>query len=179
MNTSALLHVLEQQVQQIADMMSQTEEVPSAQARFDIKLFNCRGTHLRNYVEEVQGNFAKLQKEVTNNHLTQVEFLAERIVSQIEALKRELATLSLRKKEPVKSEQQDIYQRLAEHQDYERRLLAMIQDRESLLNSQETLAQQAQTQREIAALEMRLSRCRQALQRLERYIEKRENGHYA
>ncbi|OQV65846.1 hypothetical protein AK51_15585 [Serratia nematodiphila DZ0503SBS1] len=52
----------------------------------------------------------------------------------------------------------------------------MIQDRESLLGRQTTLAAQQKLQHELAALEGRLMRCRQALARIERNIERKENG---
>lgn len=52
----------------------------------------------------------------------------------------------------------------------------MIQDRESLLGAQSTLAAQRKLQQEVAALEGRLMRCRQALARIERGIERKENG---
>ncbi|MBI0221119.1 primosomal replication protein, partial [Yersinia pestis subsp. pestis] len=68
------------------------------------------------------------------------------------------------------------YHKLAEHQDYERRILAMIQDRESQLGRQSLLVEQQKIQKELAALEGRLMRCRQALIRIERSIEKKENG---
>lgn len=52
----------------------------------------------------------------------------------------------------------------------------MIQDRESQLGRQSLLVEQQKIQKELAALEGRLMRCRQALIRIERSIEKKENG---
>ena len=88
-------------------------------------------------------------------------FLAEKLVAQIAALQRELATRALRRKnQPKEAPEADLYHKLAEHQDYERRLIGMIQDRESLLGRQTTLAAQQKLQHELAALEGRLMRCR-------------------
>lgn len=98
-------------------------------------------------------------------------------MAQIAALQRELATQALRRKnQPKEAPEADLYHKLAEHQDYERRLIGMIQDRESLLGRQTTLAAQQKLQHELAALEGRLMRCRQALARIERNIERKENG---
>ncbi|MGB8667536.1 MAG: primosomal replication protein PriC, partial [Serratia inhibens] len=55
-------------------------------------------------------------------------------------------------------------------------LMSMIQDRESLLGKQTTFAAQQKLQHELSALEGRLVRCRQALARIERSIERKENG---
>ena len=57
-----------------------------------------------------------------------------------------------------------------------RRLLAMIRDRDSVRQNTVDKTRQQQLQQEIAALEGRLTRCRQALTRIERLIERRENG---
>lgn len=52
----------------------------------------------------------------------------------------------------------------------------MVRERELRLAACQTLAQQQQIQRELAAMEGRLQRCRQALRRIEKQIERRENG---
>lgn len=119
----------------------------------------------------------QLKQVVEENRLQQVAFLADKLVAQISALQRELATQKIRKSNPEPREHQsDPYHKLAEHQDYERRILAMIQDRESQLGRQSLLVEQQKIQKELAALEGRLMRCRQALIRIERSIEKKENG---
>lgn len=50
----------------------------------------------------------------------------------------------------------------------------MIRDRDSLLAAADDLSRARQLQQEIAALEGRLQRCRQALTRLEYQIERGE-----
>ena len=120
---------------------------------------------------------AQLKLVVAENRTQQVAFLAEKLVAQISALQRELATQKLRKTNPEpKYNKLDPYHKLAEHQDYERRILAMIQDRESQLGKQNLLTEQQKIQKELAALEGRLMRCRQALIKIERSIEKKESG---
>ncbi|HCR2991586.1 primosomal replication protein PriC [Serratia marcescens] len=177
MSTQRLLQVLAQQIAALAAEVTPRGDVPIPQARFDAALFANRGTRLRDYLAEVEKNFAQLQSAATDNRTSQVAFLAEKLVAQISALQRELATQALRRKnQPKEAPEADLYHKLAEHQDYERRLIAMIQDRESLLGRQTTLAAQQKLQHELAALEGRLMRCRQALARIERNIERKENG---
>ena len=59
-----------------------------------------------------------------------------------------------------------------ENQEFERRLFDMKREREKRLNAAETLEEQQLLMREIAALEGRLTRCRQALDEIERVIER-------
>ncbi|ANS41535.1 primosomal replication protein PriC [Serratia inhibens] len=177
MSTHRLLQVLEQQIAALAAEVTPRGDAPIPQARFDTALFSNRGTRLRDYLAEVQRNFAQLQTAANDNRTSQVAFLAEKLVAQITALQRELATQALRRKnQPKEVAAVDLYHKLAEHQDYERRLMSMIQDRESLLGRQTTFAAQQKLQHELAALEGRLVRCRQALARIERSIERKENG---
>ncbi|WP_434462489.1 primosomal replication protein PriC [Serratia plymuthica] len=177
MSTHRLLQVLEQQIAALAAEVTPRGDAPIPQARFDTALFSNRGTRLRDYLAEVQRNFAQLQTAANDSRISQVAFLAEKLVAQITALQRELATQALRRKnQPKEVVAVDLYHKLAEHQDYERRLMSMIQDRESLLGRQTTFAAQQKLQHELAALEGRLVRCRQALARIERSIERKENG---
>lgn len=177
MSTHRLLQALEQQITTLASEIQPQGDVPIPQARFDIALFANHGTRLRDYLAEVQKNFAQLQTAVKDNRTAHVAFLAERLVTQLTALQREMATLALRRKnQPKETVDVDLYHKLAEHQDYERRLISMIEDRENLLGQQTTFAAQKKLQQELAAIEGRLVRCRQALTRIERSIERKENG---
>ncbi|EKN3568085.1 primosomal replication protein PriC [Yersinia enterocolitica] len=177
MSTEKLLQVLESQIEALSAQVGPQANMPSQQARFDLKLFGNHGNRFRDYLLEVHKNMAQLKQVVAENRTQQVAFLAEKLVAQISALQRELATQKLRKtnSEP-KYNKLDPYHKLAEHQDYERRILAMIQDRESQLGKQNLLTEQQKIQKELAALEGRLMRCRQALIKIERSIEKKENG---
>lgn len=177
MSTEKLLQVLESQIEALSAQVDPQANMPSQQARFDLKLFGNHGNRFRDYLLEVHKNMAQLKQVVAENRTQQVAFLAEKLVAQISALQRELATQKLRKTNPEpKYNKLDPYHKLAEHQDYERRILAMIQDRESQLGKQNLLTEQQKIQKELAALEGRLMRCRQALIKIERSIEKKENG---
>ncbi|MBS4432202.1 primosomal replication protein PriC [Pectobacterium punjabense] len=178
MNTHQLLQALEQQINSLSKELEPLADKAVPQSRFDRQLFSSYGTRLRDYRAEVEQNLHTIKQLVAEQRTDRVAFLAEKLVSQIAALQRELATQSLRRQEQRTTPQpdEDVYHKLAEHQDYERRLLSMIQDRESLLITQTLFSEQQRLQKELAALEGRLARCRQALARLERQIERREQG---
>lgn len=176
MNTTSLLQVLHSRIEELATAIAPISLQRASQARFDKKLFATHSTQLKDYLLEVRANMDKLQHSVEQKRTEQVAFLAEKLVEQLAALQRELATKELRKSERQQSEAENFYQKLATHQDYERRLQAMINDRENQHAGQTTLAGQQKLQREILALEGRLQRCKQALTRLERIIERQERG---
>ncbi|MCD4621591.1 primosomal replication protein [Proteus mirabilis] len=97
---------------------------------------------------------------------------------QHKLLTRELSTQTLRKQENQLSQRKksvDLYQKLAQHQDYERRLQSMIQDRELALTQAQGFVRQQELQKEIAALENRLARCKSALVSIEKSIERQED----
>lgn len=176
MKTASLLQVLQARVAELAAAIEPLSLQRASQARFDKKLFTTHSTQLKDYLAEAQANLAQLELSVNTGKTEQVAFVAEKIVAQIAALTRELATWKMRANEPQKPVPENLYEKLSTHQDYERRLLSMIGDRESKLGTQSTLAGQQQLQREIAAQEGRLQRCRQAIARIERAIERRERG---
>lgn len=177
MSTQTLLQSLEQQIENLAREIEPIAHTPAQQARFDVTLFASKGTRLREYLAEVRVNFAQLCQVVAENRSAQVAFVAERLVSQITALQRELATQTLRNADKqTERKSSDFYSKLVEHQQFERRLMAMIQDRESNLGKLATFSEQQLMQKELAALEGRLMRCRQALIKIERSIERQERG---
>lgn len=177
MNTHKLLQALEHQLAQLAREIEPQADRPAASSRFDRQLFFCRGTRLRDYFNEIAHNVQAIRQLVADRRSERVAFMSERLIAQIGALQRELSTQALRRQDAAPpSSPPDLYHKLAEHQDYERRLNTMIQDRESLLAQSATLEARQRLQKEIAALEGRLSRCRHALLRLERLVERREQG---
>lgn len=177
MSSQQMLQQLELRLQRLAHDLAPLAEQPAARSRFDRALFLTHGTRLKDYLRETQENFAALQRAVAAAQRQQVAFLAERLLAQMAALQREQATQALRQREPQPAQAGgDPYQELARHQDYERRLQTMVREREWRLANCQTLAQQQQIQRELAALEGRLQRCRQALRRIEKALERRERG---
>lgn len=177
MNTRQLLLALQEKIAALETQIAPIADQELAQRRFDDNLFSARNKTLRHNMDELQRHVNQLTQCVDENRPDQVRFLAEKIVAQIAALNREAATQSLRKKEQhytQRDSQVDLYQRLAQHQDYERRLAQMTNDRELELGSAPSFAEQQKIQKELAALSGRLVRCRQALQRIEKQIERRD-----
>jgi len=170
------INALSDQLNALATRIEATGHNVVTQSRFDHKLFQSRGTGLGDYLAESRQTLRQLTQAAEQGRTEQVAWLAQRLLDQMTALARELATLDLRRqREPVAAPVDD-YARLAEHQDYERRLMTLIRDRESLRQNSDDRVRQHQLQQEIAALEGRLGRCRQALTRIEKLIERRENG---
>lgn len=177
MSTERILHVLDQQIETLSREIEPIGHVSATQARFDIALFSTKGTRLRDYLAEIKNNLRQLNQEVVEKRSAQVAFIAERLVAQITAMQRELATQTLRKTHQTpERKSHDNYTRLAETQQFERRLIAMIEDRETTLGQLATFSDQQRVQKELAALEGRLMRCRQALAKIERQIERHEKG---
>ena len=177
MSTERTLHVLDQQIETLSREIEPIGHVSATQARFDIALFSTKGTRLRDYLAEIKNNLRQLNQEVAEKRSAQVAFIAERLVAQITAMQRELATQTLRKTHQTpERKSHDNYTKLAETQQFERRLIAMIEDRETTLGQLSTFSDQQRVQKELAALEGRLMRCRQALAKIERQIERQEKG---
>ncbi len=173
MKSALLLQQLEAKLEQLAEAVAPHSGRRTPKARFDEQLFHTHSTRLGDYLLEIRQSLALLKQSVADQRTDRVAWMAERVVLQMGALQRELATQTLRKSEIVAEPVgESLYEKLAKHQDYERRLRTMIADRESQLNHCETLAQQQTLQREIAAQEGRLQRCLQATKRIERAIEK-------
>ena len=99
-------------------------------------------------------------------------WLAEHLTEQITALHREIAAWPLRAWDSASPGLGKWQRKRLENQEFERRLFEMKREREVRLNNSETLEEQQLLMREISALEGRIVRCRQALDDIERVIER-------
>ncbi|WP_165310878.1 primosomal replication protein [Vibrio ziniensis] len=149
---------------------------------FDDTLFHCHGKLLTPCVTEAQGTLNAIVREQKAGKLTQprAEYLTERLLSQIRAIQREMSTQAIRKNEPkhfneTRKPISDLYQDLAQHQDWERRLMILVQDKqatvESSFGANKTAAQQA-----LLTAEQRLKRCQEAKTKIEKQITFREKN---
>lgn len=171
MKRTLVLQQLDARVEQLACALAPLAETRTRRARFDSQMFYCQSTRLGDYLPELRQTLAQLKQCATESDGDRLRWLAERVVLQIGALQREIATQPLRRQDSARqSPAEKRYQKLAEHQEFERRLLAMISERESQLGQQETLLQQRKIQQELEALEARLLRCRSALKQIEQEI---------
>ena len=152
------------------------------QALFDERLFHGQARLLVPCVEEAKATLASLVREQDAEKLTaqRAEFLTERLVAQIEAIQRELSTLAIRKDEPkhyhhFRKSINQLYQELAQHQEWERRLKDMVRAQEQAV-SQAPFSQQSQAQQTLIKTEQRLKRCQDSKLKLEKQITFREKN---
>lgn len=181
MKIQALLDALKKQIDELETRVAPIKDNEFSHSRFDMQLFSHKSTRLGDCQKELNNLYQQLCNSVTLNHTEQVNFLTEKIVHQMQAISREISTQSLREKESSftkKKEQVDLYERLSQHQDYERRLQAMVSEKELQLSELTDHRLQHQCQKELATLAGRLYRCRQALLRIEKAIEHQENQYF-
>ncbi len=152
------------------------------QPLFDERLFRGQSRLLSPCVKEAISTFESITRESQNGLLTSLraEFLTERLLAQLSAIQRELATTSIRGNEPKHASYfrkpiNTLYQELAQHQDWERRLKDMVREKEYLVNHA-SLSEQQSAQKALLATEQRLKRCQAAKLKLENQITYRERN---
>ncbi|ELY4323321.1 primosomal replication protein [Cronobacter turicensis] len=168
MRTPLLLQSLKTRVATLRELIEPLASQRHFSPRFDRQLFSCSGARLGDYLAEAQESLTHLEAAVTQGDAARVAWLAERLAAQIEALQREAATATLRRHENAHLPGGRLHGRLAEYQEYERRLLAMKTGRERRCAENHD----PQLAREIDALNERLARCRTAIARTERALER-------
>ncbi|MDD1792998.1 primosomal replication protein [Enterovibrio makurazakiensis] len=148
---------------------------------FDERLFNCLARLLTPCVAESKSVVDTLEREQSSGKLSamRAEHLCERLVNQVSALQREIATVSIRQKErsfapKFGTSTGQLYQELAQHQEWERRLADMVRDAESNMAHSQTIAQQQHAQKSLLVAESRLARCRESKKKIEARITFRE-----
>ena len=147
MKTAQLLQTLNDQLSELAALVAPLAEHATLSPRFDRQLFHTRSTLMQAYLAEAQHNFNQLRQAVERQQLPQVVWIAERLAAQIAALRRRL-----------------------QHQEYERRLLAMRDQRQRQLAQATSLDEQQRLGKEVEAYSGRLARCRQALDKIENVL---------
>ncbi|PLY46607.1 primosomal replication protein N'' [Lelliottia sp. F153] len=170
MKTALLLETLQNQLIALRAQASPLLQHATLKPRFDRQLFRTRSTLIKDYLDEAQHNLDELRHAVESQQREQVAWLADHLVEQITALHREMTAWPLRAWDTPSPGAAKWQRKRLEHQDFERRLYAMKNAREQQLKGSETLEEQQRLMREISALEGRLTRCRQALDEIERVI---------
>ena len=166
---------------------------------FSATLFSSQSDQFQPYIREVQRRVAEFSRLVNANQIELSKVLLLQIEQQIAAISTALkanevmhqaAELSfdannkvrikkakikqahkyqeLTKKVMLSSHQ--LYQKLAEHHEFERRLMDMVAERE-LSRTTCKSEQSAKLSTEVLALHQRLGRCRKAISTIERDIE--------
>ena len=167
MKTTRLLHSLENQLAELAVRVAPMANHATLSPRFDRQLFRTRSTQMQAYLNEASDRLTELKLAVERQQLPQVAWLAEHLVAQIAAISRETATWSLRAWDSASPTLSRWQRRRLQHQEYERRLLAMRNDRQRRLAQAISLDDQQRLAKEVEAYTGRLARCRDALEKIE------------
>ncbi|WP_448568738.1 primosomal replication protein PriC [Thalassotalea ganghwensis] len=154
-------------------------------------LFSTHSEKLVDYVEEIQAGIIKLthllklnKSDIAHHQLTRIERQIAAVINTVEAKNNLNKTESIRrntvnaKKYQQAARQlfqpiQDLYKKLSEILEFERRLIEMLKEKESLLNTAPP-SQKEQAANAVLIMHQRLGRCRQAISKLERQIEQQE-----
>ncbi|MDG3087677.1 primosomal replication protein [Vibrio hannami] len=147
---------------------------------FDDRLFSTRSMLLTPYVDETRNLVVTLINEKDSGQLTpeHAEYLTDKLLDQISAIQLELNTQELRKSEAkprgyYKKPICLLYQDLAQHQEWERRLKELVRAKEKEAEqAPPTLKPQAL--KALINAEKRLERCIAAKANIEKQIYKRE-----
>lgn len=172
MKTDLLLEMLQKQLTTLRAEATPLLGHATLKPRFDRQLFRTRSTVIEDYIAEAQTHLDELRHAVERGQNEQVTWLAEHLTEQITALHREIAAWPLRACDSASPGLAKWQRKRLENQEFERRLFEMKREREVRLNNSETLEEQQLLMREISALEGRIARCRQALDEIERVIER-------
>lgn len=170
MKSALLLETLAQKIDALAAQVLPHGRHATISPRFDRQLFRTRSTQMQAYLEEARSNLTALRDAAAAGQSPQVAWLAEKLIDQISALSREAATWRLRAWDSPAPAVAKWQRKRLEHQEFEKRLAAMRQEREARLTRVETFAQQQLLHKEITALDGRLRRCREALDNIEQVL---------
>lgn len=183
----------------LADMAKQASEIDQINSHskshkiiqdndiFSETLFSTHSDQFRPYVEEIKNKTNELDRLLTTNKNTLAHSRLQLIEQQISALltalnsnktihkeaNQRLAVIKARQykkaAQAVMQSSHNLYTKLNETLEYERRLLKMINDKEQQ-GQQNNNNMKKQHTDEVLVLHQRLGRCRQAISKLEREI---------
>lgn len=170
MKTDTLLQSLDAQLSRLEAEIAPVAQHATLGARFDRQLFTTRNPRLQACAEEARANLRALERAVAQQQPAQVQWLAERLAAQLEAIARESKTWMLRGWDSGSPGLTRWQRRRLQHQEYERRLLEMTQARRQMLAQATTLDDQQRLSREVEACAARLARCRAALEKIENVL---------
>lgn len=159
---------------------------------FNSSHFYTKSDELKDYIKELENNVNRL---ATVNDTTHAEYLTERISVQFTCLKNFYNSSYLSKKYSSQNKQlfskvnrvkqmaakatqssQELYQELSKLQEYERRLLDMVTEKQSMLNQAQqgriSNTQKTELQNQVLVTQQRLGRCRKAISGVEEQIQR-------
>ncbi|MDH5920984.1 primosomal replication protein [Vibrio splendidus] len=143
------------------------------QALFDRTLFKCSSSILLPYALETQTTYNTIIREQATKQLTvsRTNYLTEKLTNQIAAIQRELANHDLRLDRKSKSGKNlnDLYNELAQHQDWQKRLVDLVRVRKLAFDSAPRHSKKKADEAWQLAKE-RLERCEDSMKNIERLI---------
>lgn len=150
--------------------------------------FYTKSNELADYFSELKGNISKLERLKEPAYL---EFLADKVTQQFACLKSLLNSAQIDGKERkykqkhkariqqtkqfakrVTQSSQSLYAELSQLQEFERRLLDMVSERQQRLHQYQGTKHRQEYQQEVLTYQQRLGRCRQAISKVEEQIQK-------
>lgn len=148
--------------------------------QFEVHLFSQDSLTLSGYCKQAQDTFDKLEYVVTRNKEGKlINFECEKFINQFSALNNIVNQLDAGKADALYKryslQQEKVYQQLQRQYDYEKRLLAMI-DEENSLYLQASPALKLHHKDRVSALKERFQKCNEFTQSLEFKMEALDNG---
>lgn len=145
---------------------------PVDESLFDIYLFKPRPSCfsltllLNHHLDEIRHNIDRLRDTKEPLKWETFSYLSEKIANQLAAVSREIATHTLRV--PVSERREETrHETHCRYIGYEKRLIEMKRHYQAKRDNVTSIAQQTQLNHQLATIEGRLYRCRQALAQLE------------
>lgn len=144
------------------------------QPLFDSTLFKSRAKRLMPYALEAQSNYKRILSELASKQLSaaRATHLTEKLTNQVAALQRELANYDLRDDRHAHqtSSTNQLYNALSQHQDWQRRLSAIVQQKKAALDSAPAY-QKEQADKAWQLANERLERCEESMKKIQRQID--------
>lgn len=163
-----------------ASLIDSKRQAGKPQDWFESGLFSCHSPDLADYVADARRNLKRLSENQPPLSAASQQRLAEHVAAQVDALTRAFSNQQTRSKfqQSIKVNRQqakppladkpataNLYQQLAEFQQFERRLLDMIEQAERY---------DSHNADRVLALHGRLGRCRKAITEVEQAILQHE-----
>ena len=159
------LEKLKNQINALEQEINLTDQQPFQEHYFDEHLFNTSKIESNNqfYLDKIKQTYQALCDAALSQKLDQIEFLSEKLIDQITALTREIATGHLRKQPTDYLIQETLAEKHSRHLDYLRRLQDMKYEFE--------LSSESIDHIKVATLDNRIYRCEQAIKKIELEME--------
>ncbi|MDV7103912.1 primosomal replication protein PriC [Vibrio sp. TH_r3] len=152
---------------------------PGKNRLFDHQLFKCNSHLLLPYVDEAIQTFKSVMSTISMDNandsktcLQQTEFLADKLVNQVNAISRQL-TLHSTLTNDIQHQLETLYANLAQHQQWQLRLSDLVGEKKQLICKQPPAVAEGNSSEETLALiaaQQRLARCKQATEKIQQQI---------